>query len=689
MLFTAKQTVQADHGLLATHPPPYTPGPYTAVRASPVRVPSLVSLCVCALVPFPEQVHRLPVRLHPRFLDELIPDHPSLLDPRLWAVIVQIFDPLPASLASCTLPLADTHLPLLQTIPATPAFSLLTLLALDACPHLTDDSIVHLKFLHTLAALDASNNNLSSYAIQSLAATLDSQDIRGPWHLRILSLRNCRQVTNDAFPHLLRFPLLSVIDLRGTRCLPNSSIPFKPCSFDDLYHPTSLSAAISTLYDVQFDLFSSPNPAVLNIDTLYHPSPKSSAPVTPQDALVVIPSDRSRIKVGNAVLLEKQTQAREEEMAHERNKAAWYDRHERLETRSTSSHYRTERRVGETWTDNVSLPTGFQTRPMSHLTVPARTSAAFQLGEPAARTGVAMGTALNSAQTGISTDQFYKRIPRVSSKTGNPTSSLRLERRRIPESLLSSLNNDDDCLRLYRPPPPWSALEETLLILQEQEARAKQQRVWQRQSAAAEKQDGEWAVVDMNSARAARVKRELERVVEEAAKRRKATDVEYEIEQGLRLNNRYSRSAIPMSNLSISSASSSPAIPPQPLVTESTSKNPFRRRHRSFPASSAPVPVGSASASPSSVDNDIPMQTPVSGPGVPNDGTKSQNKLLVPISSLVVPTLTPEMKKGAAENNGKKMKSTSKTPGNVRNSKSSDNSSQSQFDWKSWGKPAS
>lgn len=347
----------------------------------------------------------------------------------------------------------------------------------------------------------------------------------------------------------------------------------------------------------------------------------------------------------------------------------------------------------------MSHPTSFPT--------PSRTPANSQpaahhpprLGETASHAGIPMEGAQppsNTPRSGISTEQFYQPIPRVSSKAGNPTSSLRLERRRIPESLLSNLSNDgsfDDRLRLYRPPPPWSVLEDTLLDLRDQETRAKQER----QSAAAEKKDGEPAVVDMNSARAARVKRELERVVVEAAKRRKVVEVEDEIEQDdsrLPLHNRYSRSAIPaipMSNLSISSSSSS-THPPQPLVNESTSRNPFRRRHRSFPTS-APVPIASASASPSSVDNDIPMQnSATNNPGISDDGPKTKIKPLVPISSLVVPTLTPEMKevrkKEAAESTGTKTKSATKTPGSVKNSKSPHGSSHGQFDWKSWGKPA-
>lgn len=126
------------------------------------------------------------------------------------------------------------------------------------------------------------------------------------------------------------------VDLRGTRCRPDSSIPFKSCDIEAFYHPSSLETAISALYDMQSKLFSSDNPFILHIDTLYHrPSkPLSVNVVAPQDAFVVIPSsNKSQIKVGNVSMLEKQIKAEEDAVAHERNKAAWYERQERIESR--------------------------------------------------------------------------------------------------------------------------------------------------------------------------------------------------------------------------------------------------------------------------------------------------------------------------------------------------------------------
>lgn len=165
---------------------------------------SLVSLCIHRLIPFADQIHHLPFKLQLRSIHDLVPD-PANVDPRLWAVLIQIYDTLPPFLASHSLSLADTHLPLLQSIPSTASFSLITLLDLPACPHLKDNTILELRFINTLTAFDAAQSSLSSYAIKTLAS------FKGSWQLRILSLRNCRHITNDAFPHFIKFPLLSVL----------------------------------------------------------------------------------------------------------------------------------------------------------------------------------------------------------------------------------------------------------------------------------------------------------------------------------------------------------------------------------------------------------------------------------------------------------------------------------------------
>ena len=304
---------------------------------------SLVSLCIQTLLPFVDQI-QLPYRLHLRSttLDELIPD-PAHIDTRLWAALIQIYDNLPPFLASHK---TDTHLPLLQSIPSTPSFSLITLLELSSCPYLNDSSILELRFIYTVTAFDATESTLSPYAIKTLAS------FTGLWQLRILSLRNCRHITNDAFPHFAKFPLLSVLgqsflripspfclnkfpDLRGTRCdtrIDDASLPFQPSSHDLLYHPTPLKASLTTLHTLHSELYSSANPYFLHINALRpRPTHRPKIPtVVPQDAFFVIPSDNSKIQVGNSHLLEE----RERELAHQRNKDAWYERRELVESLS-------------------------------------------------------------------------------------------------------------------------------------------------------------------------------------------------------------------------------------------------------------------------------------------------------------------------------------------------------------------
>ncbi|KAF9482742.1 hypothetical protein BDN70DRAFT_773256, partial [Pholiota conissans] len=143
---------------------------------------------------------------------------PAVLRPCLWAVLVQLYPSLPPFFASYALPLADPILPLLQSIPASPLFSLVTLLNLSSSTYLTDQTIFTLKFLHALTALDASGTSITPYAIKSLASTLQlneendsARKHRGPWELRILSLRDCKHISNDVYSELIKFPLLSVI----------------------------------------------------------------------------------------------------------------------------------------------------------------------------------------------------------------------------------------------------------------------------------------------------------------------------------------------------------------------------------------------------------------------------------------------------------------------------------------------
>lgn len=183
-------------------------------------IPSLVSCCLQLLVPFADEIE-LPVALrlrpHDTLLDDLVPD-PAELDPKLWAVLIQVYETLPPYFRTLTLPLTNSHVSLLQGLAPSPNFSLITLLTLSACPDLTDESILLFKGLHTLVGLDASCTCLTSHAIYTLGAILQHdygndavRHHRGPWELRILSLRNCKQINDDVYPYLNKFPLLAVV----------------------------------------------------------------------------------------------------------------------------------------------------------------------------------------------------------------------------------------------------------------------------------------------------------------------------------------------------------------------------------------------------------------------------------------------------------------------------------------------
>lgn len=212
--------------------------PETHSRGS--RVPSLVWFCLQALSEFPDQIqlpfkliYRTPRSPPPksfRLIDKLFSathkggyDVTSSLllqklDPRLWAAVIQIFDHIPTELRTYTLSLNDGLLPLIQGVKNTPTFSLITILELPGCDALTDESIVELRCLHTLTALDASNTRISSHGIVSLARTLivnepeeTQRALKGPWALRILRVKHCTGIDNTIYHILPSFPLLSIV----------------------------------------------------------------------------------------------------------------------------------------------------------------------------------------------------------------------------------------------------------------------------------------------------------------------------------------------------------------------------------------------------------------------------------------------------------------------------------------------
>lgn len=214
------------------------PYEFETTHENAYRVPSLISYTVRVLSAYPEQIYVLGsqrVQYRPSsddVLRELIPwyspQDPGFslkqVDPRLWATIVQIFSGLPDTFRTYHAPLSDQHLPLMQNIPSTSHFSLVTILELPDNPAVTDETILALKQLQTLCALDISGTAVTTNGIENLTRTLVWNDLddtrvadrRGPWALRILDVRKCNGIDNNIFITVEKFILLTVLGMSHT-----------------------------------------------------------------------------------------------------------------------------------------------------------------------------------------------------------------------------------------------------------------------------------------------------------------------------------------------------------------------------------------------------------------------------------------------------------------------------------------
>lgn len=137
-------------------------GAYESISSpAPVSyVPPLAYFCLRKLVDYPDAASGLngprlryqqpPTRRTFDLIRALIPHafraHEEsetlclcVVDPRLWALLIQVYSNLPNAFRRFILPLGDKHLPLLQTIPSNANFALVTVLELIKCDSLTDD----------------------------------------------------------------------------------------------------------------------------------------------------------------------------------------------------------------------------------------------------------------------------------------------------------------------------------------------------------------------------------------------------------------------------------------------------------------------------------------------------------------------------------------------------------------------
>lgn len=216
-------------------------------------VPPLAYFCICALTPYPDQLHNLqrPISYSERVVRALVP--PRVIshgvqrtdgmfdvqsaDPRLWATLAQVMHPLPPEFSDYEVPLSDLHLPLLQQVPSRDDFCFVTLLSLPGCNEVCDDTISVLHRLNSLVALDLRGTTISSYGITVLTRSLswscdELQTMTGLWGLRILQLHSCTNIDNEVLPTLSKFPLLSSIGLSFI------STPFSPTHLYCMVRPS-------------------------------------------------------------------------------------------------------------------------------------------------------------------------------------------------------------------------------------------------------------------------------------------------------------------------------------------------------------------------------------------------------------------------------------------------------------------
>jgi hypothetical protein len=227
-----RATDDAGTAIVKSVVPTVSAGPYERLSYKEPRcpIPSLIYYCMRQLIDTPDQLHLLGERRlsaqtpsQRKVIYHLTQGYDSLYgtptaqtDPRVWAVLVQVYCDLPRSYQSFQIPLSDKHLPLLQEIPATDNFTLTVVVELPRQSHVTDETIVQFRYLEALSYLDISGTGVTSHGLSRLSRTLQADaeapsSKRGPWGLRAIILNNCIGVKNDCMKPLADFPLLCFI----------------------------------------------------------------------------------------------------------------------------------------------------------------------------------------------------------------------------------------------------------------------------------------------------------------------------------------------------------------------------------------------------------------------------------------------------------------------------------------------
>ncbi|KAF9227937.1 hypothetical protein BS17DRAFT_813810 [Gyrodon lividus] len=328
-------------------------------------VPPLAYFCIKALASFPDQLHTL-AHFRLSYRDDLacalLPLRPqpddqihqgsntphfdtTALDPRLWVTFAQVMHPLPEQLHDLDLPLGDIHLPLLQQMLNTPNFSLLTLLSLPNCKDVSDDTIGELRRLNSLAALDLRGTNITAYALTVLARGLswtDDDDLASRRRTGLWGLR------------ILSLHNCTSIDDKVVSVLPKFPL-LSAVGKKNLFHPAPLSLALYTLDNLAITastpipLYSCPSNSVfrLHIDELYYP-------VSHQEATLPV----WRAKTGTTIAPRRQPSAAQDLESLESQVPIYTVRSPSLSSLGRSSRD-SERDDHPLW----SLPTGMHWKP--------------------------------------------------------------------------------------------------------------------------------------------------------------------------------------------------------------------------------------------------------------------------------------------------------------------------------------
>ena len=232
---------------------------------------------------------------------------------------------------------------------------------------------------------------------------------------------------------------------------------------------------------------------------------------------------------------------------------------------------------------------------------------------PGNQTAVALDPSADSTAqqpNAVSSNRFYQPLPRLPRRPNRPTSVSSALGSHLSDSVkpTDSSRCKDDLLMLYRDPPVWSALNAAVTRKCSEEAASSQHREWQRMRPV-----NGMAVVDMNSAKATRLRQRLGEFIEREVtnKRQKVHNCEHE-------PNNQTRFLVP-----------APADPPIFVpVQPSQSRNPFKKHS---------VQIES---------NEIPMSRP-RGHKQLSTVEATSAKPVIPISAIKIPVLPLDVRKAA------------------------------------------